>query len=116
MAGLTLQAAKPILEQQLKAILMKAMLDAEMEGVSSGSADPAIAAKVQADMLQASTKKAQKFADSAAAQLANAIYSFVSEIGIILAPKGTLQAPQAPAGTLPIVGVASTTTQDITVM
>lgn len=112
MAGLTLAGAKPKLEQDIKKLLEDALYEAEMSGVTAGDADPRIAAMVKTELDKASRKKAKKFAEVAYGPMAQAIYSFVLEIGVTLVPKGTLIAPQAPAGALPITGSASTTTQD----
>lgn len=117
MAGLTLQGAKPKLEQDLKKLLEDASYEADMSMLQeNGDVDPRIAAKVKKDMDAACRKKAQKFAEKAYKPLAQAIYDFVKEIGINLVPKGTLIAPQAPAGALPVTGSASTSTQDITII
>lgn len=117
MAGKTLAASKPKLEQDLKKLLEDASYEADMSIlIENGSVDPRIATKVKSDMDAACRKKAKKFAETAYKPLAQAIYDFVIEIGINLVPKGTLIAPQAPAGTLPITGSASTSTQDITIV
>lgn len=117
MAGQTLAASKPKLEQDIKKLLEDACYEAEMTMINGGSkADPRIVAKIQKDMDAASRKKARKFAEKAYKPLAEAIYNFVKEIGINLTPKGTLIAPQAPAGALPITGTASTSTQDIIIV
>lgn len=114
MPGNTLAASKPKLEQDLKRLLEDASYQADMSMlIEDKSVDSRIAAKVKADMDKACRKKAKKFAETAYRPLAQAIYDFVSEIGITLTPKGTLIAPQAPTGALPITGSASTTTQDI---
>jgi hypothetical protein len=78
--------------------------------------DAGIAARIKNDIIEpANRKKAQKFAENAYKPLAQAIYDFVMEIGITLTPRGTLLAPQAPSGTLPVTGAASTTTKDFTI-
>ncbi len=112
MAGLTLNGAKPKLETDLKKLLEDALYESEMTMVN-GCDEPRIAAKVKQVLDKAAREKAKKFAEKAYQPLAKAIYEFVKEIGITLTPKGTLIAPQAPAGALPITGTASTTTQDI---
>lgn len=111
MAGLTLVAAKPKLEQDIKKILEDAMYESEMTTMSDGE-EPRVSAMVKSLLEQTSRKKAKKFAEQACKPMAEAIYNFVSEIGITLTPKGTLLAPQAPTGVLPISGTASTTTKD----
>lgn len=116
MAGKTLAASKPKLEQDLKKLLENASYEADMTmACDKGEADPRISAKLNKDMSEACRKKAKKFAEEAYKPLAQAIYDFVMEIGINLTPRGTLIAPQAPSGALPVQGVASTSTQDITV-
>jgi hypothetical protein len=117
MAGLTLAGAKPKLEADLKKLLEDALYEAEMSMLNEGAdIDLGIAARIKNDIIMpANRKKAQKFAEQAYKPLAQAIYDFVSEIGITLTPKGTLIAPQAPSGALPITGAASTTTQDFTI-
>ncbi|MDE7346045.1 MAG: hypothetical protein K2N48_04790 [Muribaculaceae bacterium] len=116
MAGKTLAASKPKLEQDLKQLLENAFYESEMTAFSAGKGDPRISAAVKKTMDAGARKKAQKFAEKAYKPLAQAIYDFVIEIGINLVPKGTLIAPQAPAGALPITGSASTSTQDITIV
>ncbi len=116
MAGLTLEKAKPKLEQDLKKLLEDASYEADMSMlIENSSVDPRIAAKIKKDMDAACRKKAQKFAEKAYKPLAQAIYDFVLEIGITLTPKGTLMCPQSPAGMNPITGTASTTTQDFSI-
>lgn len=117
MAGKTLAASKPKLEQDLKKLLENASYEAELTMIlDNSSVDPRIASKIKSDMDKACRKKAQKFAEKAYRPLAQAIYDFVVEIGINLVPKGTLIAPQAITGALPITGSASTSTQDITIV
>lgn len=111
MAGLTLAAAKPKLEQDIKKILEDALYEAEMTTMSEGE-EPRISAMVKSLLEQTSKKKAQKFAEQVCTPMAEAIYKFVSEIGITLTPKGTLMAPQSSSGILPVSGTASTTTKD----
>ena len=113
MAGKTLAAAKPKLEADIKKLLEDSFYEAEMTAFNMGTdADPRIIAMVQQEMDKASRKKAQIFAARACMPLAKAIYEFVLEIGIDLIPTGMLMAPQAPSGTLPITGKASTMTSD----
>ena len=116
MAGKTLAASKPKLEQDLKKLLEEASYEADIALIEGGDADPRINATANQVLDDAAKKRAKKFAEKAYKPLAQAIYDFVIEIGINLIPKGTLMAPQAPAGTLPITGSASTSTQDITVV
>lgn len=116
MAGKTLIASKPKLETDLKKLLEDASYEAEMTMLGDGkNVDSGVAARVKKDFDTSARKKAQKFAEMAYRPLAQAIYDFVMEIGITLIPKGTLIAPQAPAGALPITGSASTMTQDFTI-
>lgn len=117
MAGMTLAASLPKLNADLLKCLQDAMYEAYMSMLEKGdNVDPAISATIRADMEIAARKYAMTFASKLAPELSKAIHAFVSEIGITLAPKGTLLAPQAVTGVLPITGVASTTTQDITVL
>ena len=113
MAGKTLAAAKPKLEEDIKKLLEDSFYEAEMTAFDMGcDADPRITAMVQQEMDKASRKKARKFAEEAYKPLAKAIYEFVLEIGIDLIPTGMLLAPQASSGTLPVTGKASTMTSD----
>ena len=113
MAGKTLAGARPKLEKDIKKLLEDSFYEAEMTALDEGGdADPRIIAMVKQEMDKASRKKAQKFAEEAYKPLAKAIYEFVLEIGIDLIPTGKLMAPQAPSGTLPVTGTASTTTSD----
>ena len=117
MPGKTLAASLPTLITDVTKCAQEAMKEAILATAESGdSVDPTITATIKADLEILANKIALKFASKLAPSLAQAIYAFVSEIGITLIPKGTLIAPQAPAGALPITGVASTTTQDITVL
>ena len=116
MAGKTLAASKPKLEQDIKKLLEDACYESEMTAFATGKGDPRIVAAVKKSMEQGARKKAQKFAEKAYQPLAQAIYDFVMEIGINLSPKGTLLCPQSPAGVNPVTGMASTSTQDITVV
>ena len=111
---MTLGASKPKLEQDIRKILEDAFYEAEMTTKDDGG-EARITSMVNELLDKTSRKKAQTFADKAYQPLAQAIYDFVSEIGITLTPKGTLMAPQAISGILPVTGIASTTTQDIIV-
>lgn len=114
---MTLAASLPKFNADLFKSIQDAMYEAYMSSLDKGdNVDPAIAARIRADMEIAARKYALTFAKKLAPALADNIYKFVSEIGIILTPKGTLIAPQAPAGALPITGVASTTTKDFTIV
>lgn len=116
MAGKTLAASKPKLEQDLKKLLEDACYESEMTMFNENTdADPRIVATVRNTMDEAAHKKAKKFAEQAYQPLAQAIYDFVMEIGINLVPKGTLLAPPGIAGG-PVTGSASTSTQDITIV
>jgi ApbE superfamily uncharacterized protein (UPF0280 family) len=56
-------------------------------------------------MKNALDKKAHDFADSMAKDMANAIYNFVKEIGIMATVSGTVAAPSGPCvGTIPMNG------------
>lgn len=114
MAGLTLGASKPKLEQDIRQILEDAFYEAEMTTKDDGG-ESRITAMVNDLLDKTSRKKAKTFADKAYQPLAQAIYDFVMEIGVTLTPKGTLMAPQATTGILPVTGTASTTTQDIVI-
>ena len=93
------------------------MYEAFMTSLGKGDdVDPTISATITADMEIAARKYSMKFASVLAPRLADAIYKFVSEIGINLSPKGTLLAPQAMSGVLPVTGTASTSTKDIVVI
>ena len=116
MAGKTLAASKPKLEQDLKTLLEDSFYESEMTAFSTGKGDPRISAAVKKTMDEGARKKAQKFAEKAYKPLAQAIYDFVMEIGINLVPKGTLLCPQSPAGVQMVTGQASTSTQDITIV
>lgn len=116
MAGLTLVGSLPQFTKDLTDCLSKAGKEAFLSTLSSGDdVDPAVATTIKADMELAATKFGMKLATTLAPDLSQAIYKFVSEIGITLTPKGTLLAPQAPSGVLPIMGTASTMSQDIVI-
>lgn len=116
MAGKTLLGAKPEFETQLKKAFKQAAYDAFMTTLVDGkNVDPAINASIRKDMMSAAEKYSDTFSDTIYQPIADAIYKFVLEIGIQLTPKGTLIAPQAPSGSLPITGTASTATSDFIV-
>lgn len=114
--SLTLAGAKPKLQADIMQCAHDAIKEAYMTSISSGEADPVIATKIKADAQIASEKYATEFAKSLAPKLADAIYNFVKEISITLTPTGTLIAPQAPAGSLPVTGVSGTEIGDIKVI
>lgn len=117
MAGATLAASLPKLTADLLKCLQDASYQAFKTTVLPGNGvDPTISATIAADMEKQAVNYSTTFASKLAQPLAQAIHSFVSEIGITLIPTGLLMAPQAPAGSLPIVGSASTTTHDFTIM
>ena len=117
MAGKTLAASIPQFNADLNRCLNDAMYEAFMTSLGKGDdVDPTISATITADMEIAARKYSMKFASVLAPRLADAIYKFVSEIGINLSPKGTLLAPQAISGVLPVTGTASTSTKDIVVI
>lgn len=117
MAGKTLAASLPTLQADLLNCLKKASYEAfKTTALSGDNVDPTISATISADMENAATQFSVKFASELSQPMAQAIYNFVSEIGIVLTPTGLLMAPQAPAGSLPIVGSASTTTHDFVII
>lgn len=112
---MSLVAAKPILQQKIQECAYEAMYEAFMSTMLGGKADPAISLKIENDMKMAGQKYAQKFSEKIAPKLAQAIFNFVFDISISLTPAGSLLAPQAPTGVLPVQGVSSTEIGDITV-
>lgn len=116
MAGKTLIKTLPDFKNQLYNCLKDSMYETWMATLESGdNVDPSITATIQKDMDIAAKKYSEVFAARLAPPLSQAIYNFIMEIGINLTPKGSLMAPQATTGILPVTGSASTTTQDITV-
>lgn len=113
MAGKTLVGALPTFTSDLKKSLSEAARKAFLSTLSQGDVDPAIAATIKGDMEKSARVFGETFASSLAPELAKNIYNYIMEIGITLTPKGTLLAPQAPSGVLPITGSASTLSKDI---
>ena len=96
---ITLAGAKPKLEMDLN----KAFYDAYMTQYEDNKVSEA--GKYNSDMKNALDKKAHEFADSMAKDMADAIYNFVKEIGIMATVSGTVVAPSGPcAGTIPLTG------------
>ena len=96
---ITLAGAKPKLEMDLN----KAFYDAYMTQYEDNKVSEAW--KYNSDMKNALDKKAHEFADSMAKDMADAIYNFVKEIGIMAKVSGTVVAPSGPcAGTIPLTG------------
>lgn len=106
---------KPKLEQNLKMHLHDAAKAAFLESKSGASSDQQ--ATCDANTEQFAEKFATKFANEAAPKLAQDIFDFCMGIEIVLAPASQgLIAPQAPSGTLPVQGSASTSAGDFSVM
>jgi hypothetical protein len=92
--GMTLAGAKP----KLQLDLYKAFYDAYMTQCGS---DPE-AGKYNSETNNAMMQAADKFANSLSADMAEAIYNFVKEIGIQATVTGTVIAPSGPCtGSLP---------------
>lgn len=96
---MTLAGAKPKLEMDLN----KAFYDAYMTQYEDNKVSEA--GKYNGDIRSALDKKAHDFADSMAKDMAEAIYSFVKEIGIMATVSGTVIAPSGPCtGVIPMNG------------
>lgn len=111
----TLTASIPTLQKDIFDCAKEAMYEAFMTTINSDGADPRIAAAVKKNADIAAQKYASKFAEKISPKMARAIYDFVKEISITLIPAGSLIAPQAPTGSLPVTGTSSTEIGDITV-
>ena len=100
----TLVVAKSQLGIDLKKILRDAAYEAQVTCKSDGS-DEDIKKVMHKHIEEAAKKFADKFAEEAAKPMAEAIYKFTKEIGIVMTPKGTLlcAAPGSPVvGAVPM--------------
>lgn len=98
-------SAKPQLESDLKQALYDSAYQALLVTFSQSSENEAVIndfAKTEID--QSAKDFAKKFSDLASKPVAEAIYNFVLEIGIMASPKGTLMAPPGTTGG-PVTGV-----------
>lgn len=100
----TLAGALPEFQKNLRDNIQKAAMDAFMSTVQSGGGDSQMNGAIEKQYSKASKKFADTFADSLAKPLAKTIMDFVLETGIIMTPTGTLIAPQAMSGALPVTG------------
>ena len=91
----TLVNAKPDLEKDLKDLLQKASYEAFMTANLPDSSSPEIASFVTKTTKNSAQKFSDKFAEIAYQPMADAIYKFVKEIGIIAKPS-TLMSPYGP--------------------
>ena len=89
----TLAGAKPDLENDLKILLQKASYEAFMTANLPDSSNPEVAGFVTDTMMDAAQKFSDKFSEEAYQPMANAIYKFVKEIGILAKP-AALMSPQ----------------------
>lgn len=111
----SLAIAKKKFETDLQKLLYDAYYAAECTFLLGGDADPVIDQRINKDSDEAFKKKSDTFAKNAAPPLADAIYNYILEMKIDLTPEGTLIAPQAPSGALPVQGISSTMTGGIKV-
>lgn len=94
--ALTLEGAKPILQQDL----YNAFYNAYMTQYASNNLKDI--AKFDNDMKEAMEKKAKDFSEQLSKDMAEAIYKFVKEIGIQATVTGTIIAPSGPCtGSIP---------------
>lgn len=103
----TLIVAKSQLSLDLKKVLREAAYEAQITCKSDG-ADKEIRSALHRRIDEAAMKFAEKFADTAHKPMAEAIYNFVKEIGIVVTPMGTLisATPGSPVtGTVPMNNV-----------
>lgn len=95
--SMTLQGAKPLLEQKL----YKAFYDAYMTQCDANSLESA--SKYDGETKSAFQKKADQFSKSLSKDMADAIYNFVKEIGIQANVSGVVIAPSGPCtGMIPM--------------
>lgn len=103
----TLIVAKSQLALDLKKVLREAAYEAQITCKSDG-ADKEIQSALHRRIDEAAMKFAEKFADVAHKPMAEAIYKFTKEIGIVVTPMGTLisATPGSPVtGTVPMNNV-----------
>lgn len=89
-----LSSAKKQLKEDLKSILTKSLYDAySTMFIPAPDTDATINNYIKNEIDDAAKKFAKTAAESAAEPMANAIYDFVKQIGIMATPKGSLVAP-----------------------
>jgi hypothetical protein len=101
-----LSVAKPILQQQLLSILEAGYMSQFNQN------ELADARKYDSNIKSRYNNNAKKFAQTASGPVADAIYNFVKEIGIMATITGTITAPPAPPvlpggpcfGSIPLTG------------
>lgn len=101
----TLKGALPLLQADLTKALTKASYEAFMTTMNGGG-DKTMGPVIEKQITQAGVTFANKFAQELAEPLSKAIYNFTKEMGIILTPSGSLIAPQAVSGALPVTGTS----------
>ena len=110
MPGATLSASKPVFEEVLFQVLFQASMQADMTLLSPEAPGEA-AALAAAELTKVATERASKFAEIASKGIAEAVYAFVSEIGINI---NTPMIQSAPTGG-PCTGLVSTMTGGVVV-
>lgn len=103
-----LSSAKPTLQSDLEDLLEEAAYEAFMTTQESPSGTASsISNRMEKELKSAASNFAKKFAEVAGEPMAEAIYNFVKEIGIIATPSGSListsiTSPSPVTGTMPM--------------
>lgn len=99
----TLIASKPKLQADLLKLLQKAAFEAYKTQINSGAAEGGTQAFMDTKLNAAALKFSQKFAQTAAGPMADAIYNFTKEIGINAVNVSTVVSPVGPCiGAIPM--------------
>lgn len=83
-------SAKPTLQTDIQKLMYDAAREAYLTSQETGDADPIISKRMKQDQEKAADRFAKAFSNSCCQPLADAIYKFVKEIGIIMTPSGAL--------------------------
>lgn len=103
-----LKTALPTLESDLYNIIQEASYNAFMTTqIASSYASDSVSTRMDSELTQAATNFSVMFAETAAEPMADAIYRFVLEIGIVGTPSGSListsiKTPSPVTGSMPM--------------
>lgn len=102
----TLIKAKPDLQSAIKKALQQASYEAYLTAQENPSdTDPMIKSTLKKELDDAAVKYSKKFAEVASPKLADCIYKFVKEIGIMMTPSGALISTSIMTPS-PVIGMA----------
>jgi len=90
-----LKSALPKLQGDIEKILIDSLYEAQMSVFKANGSEPVIDTYCNTTLQESAMSYAKKAAEKASQPLAEAIYNFVMEIGILAVPK-SLTAPNGP--------------------